>query len=415
MKKFITHLTEQKDSEHPALHGFRALAIGLVVICHYFYIVVRSDADFYKSIPASLVTFFQNTSSGIDAFFVLSGFLISAGLMDVWKKKGRVDLGEFFIKRTMRIFPGYYLFIGITFLISLAQVAAMQKIVSSGVDPDGSVTISLAHYKAGLERAWGDFLFMGNYVRSLHYHTWSLSVEEQFYVVMPFICGFFLFLRSSKFAFRILVLLYFVPGFLRTLYFLNIQDPFVSDRIYYSTETRFDAFIVGIAVMYLTKEPGFFVEKLKHSRLLSSGLSFLAIFLLILAHCMEKTGTSLASNTIKFNFLNIGFGLLVLVFVSGAPTFLGKLFSAKIWIPVARLSYTMYLWHIVLLTIANITDPNAGFGFQGYLKHGIGLAVFFGALLAFTFCVYGIVDYPLQKVRDRILKSYKLRKELQTS
>ncbi|MDV6236926.1 acyltransferase [Leptospira ellisii] len=415
MKKFIAHLTEQKPSEHPALHGFRALAIGLVVVCHYFYIIVRNDVDFHKSIPVALLTFFQNTSSGIDAFFVLSGFLISAGLRDVWKRKGNVDLGEFFIKRTMRIFPGYYLFIGITFLISLAQVAAMQKIISSGMDPNGAFVVSLAHYKAGLENAWGDFLFIGNYVRSLHYHTWSLSVEEQFYVVMPFICGFFLFLRTPKGALRILFLLYLVPGILRILYFLNMPGPSVSDRIYYSTETRFDAFIVGIAVMYLTSEPAVWTDKLKRSVFWSFVLSSLAVLFLIAAHCMEKTGVSFFSNTIKFNLLNLGFGLLILVLISGAPTFLGRLFSLRIWIPVARLSYTMYLWHIVLLTIANVSRPNAAFGLDGYLKHGIGLFVFFCALLAFTFCVYGIVDYPLQRTRDRILKSYKNRKELQTS
>jgi len=145
----------RRFSYFPALDGVRGVALLMVLACH------------------SLDPFFpaQGGSLGVNMFFVLSGFLITGLLLSELDSTGSVWLGGFYLRRALRLMP--------PFILTLALVAALPNVLP------GSLGLS-----AILPAA---FFYVGNYVQafsghgSLGYlaHTWSLSVEEQFYLVWP--------------------------------------------------------------------------------------------------------------------------------------------------------------------------------------------------------------------------------------
>ncbi len=100
--------------------------------------------------------------TGVDLFFVLSGFLISGLLFNEYKKTGGINLRRFFIRRGFKIYPAFW---------------AMLL---------GSVLIAFAYHKHFYGAYWlHEVLFIQNYLPGIWRHTWSLAVEEHFYIVLP--------------------------------------------------------------------------------------------------------------------------------------------------------------------------------------------------------------------------------------
>src|SRR5262249_7861489 len=102
---------------------------------------------------------------GVRVFFVISGFLITGLLMQELARDGRIRLARFYLRRTLRIFPPYY-----TLLVTLGLASAAGAVTLASHDLTHAATYTSNYY---LGRSW----FMG--------HTWSLSVEEQFYLLWP--------------------------------------------------------------------------------------------------------------------------------------------------------------------------------------------------------------------------------------
>ena len=136
----------------PALDGLRAVAVFTVIVGHANYPVA--------GVPSDL---------GVSAFFVLSGFLITRLLIDERDIRGEVSLSRFYLRRTMRIFPAYYAFLLLSFLLDARHGQHWTPALLGS-----SVTYTV------------------NYFNALHHHpstsvahAWSLAVEEQFYLLWP--------------------------------------------------------------------------------------------------------------------------------------------------------------------------------------------------------------------------------------
>src|SRR5688500_6337330 len=142
----------------PSLDGLRAISIVLVLFGH-----LAGTRGF--PVPTSLGNFLSTAELGVHIFFVISGFLITQLLLDELARKQRIAVGRFYLRRTLRIFPPYYVFIG---AMVLAQVAGW--IALAPQDPLRALTYTTNYDEA---RSW----YVG--------HTWSLSVEEQFYLLWP--------------------------------------------------------------------------------------------------------------------------------------------------------------------------------------------------------------------------------------
>ena len=146
---------------YPALDGLRGFSILLVLFSHNF----------------SFITFSKLFDTGVDLFFVLSGFLITDILLKT--KKNKKFLQTFYIRRILRIFPIYYLSL-VAFLVLAPHFAQLKE--------------QYSYYQNNQIFLW---FYLQNWLPIIHpppfYHTqifghfWSLSIEEHFYIVWPFL------------------------------------------------------------------------------------------------------------------------------------------------------------------------------------------------------------------------------------
>lgn len=151
-------MSQAAERRIPSLDGLRGISIALVLIGH-----LAGTAGFPLS--ATTGNFWGISALGVRVFFVISGFLITGLLLDEWARKGRIHLGRFYFRRTLRIFPPYY-----AYLLVMAIVAALGIIQLNPGDLFHTLTYT-SNYDQ--QRSW----YVG--------HTWSLSVEEQFYLLWP--------------------------------------------------------------------------------------------------------------------------------------------------------------------------------------------------------------------------------------
>src|SRR5438105_10401033 len=210
----------------PELTGLRGIAIIMVVIYH---------GAWPRAVGASL---------GVDIFFVLSGFLITSLLVREAQSAGSISLKNFYMRRVLRLLPALILMlVGIT-LYSLFFMSA-EMFRHTFLD-----AIAAIFYSTNWIRAF-------SLNDSILGHTWSLSIEEQFYILWPAIFIFVTRRRSSRLRFVLIAILVLAPLFLRALMQHNGVSPF---RIYNGLDTRADDLMVGCFLSFLffgdRSEPG---------------------------------------------------------------------------------------------------------------------------------------------------------------
>ena len=142
----------------PSLDGLRGISIALVLFSH-----LAGTGGFPVSAAAANV--WSLGSFGVTVFFVISGFLITGLLLDELARTDRIRLGRFYFRRTLRIFPPYFAL--------LAALLAAQAIGWIALQPGDTLHAATYTSNYHTERSW----YVG--------HTWSLSVEEQFYLLWP--------------------------------------------------------------------------------------------------------------------------------------------------------------------------------------------------------------------------------------
>ncbi|TGL79093.1 acyltransferase family protein [Leptospira yasudae] len=397
MKAFIKDLWFHRENEIRSLNGLRAFAIILVILNHY--------ALAWKTIGT-----FQSDSffwSGVDLSFVLSGFLISKGLFSDWKRNGKIDFKTFYLKRTLRIFPAYYFFI----LFSLvASKFALKVADAKGLEVEALI-LSLS-----LDNFWGDFVFLGNYYPGTNIHTWSLSIEEQFYLIFPLFCSLILFKRVLKHRQLFLWSLVLIPTSLRVFVYLTTSTPTTPDyfdEIYFPSQTRFDSLLMGIIAMDLYVSHTTLMDRLKKDNRLYYFLLCLFFSFLFIAHWVHQGPSGFFTHTFKFNLLNLGFAGILLLSVVRLESWLGRFLSMRIFVPIARLSFTIYLWHLVLigvsLSILGIrSEPASTMTFLFQFSAVLILIV----ILSIPF--YVLIEYPFQYLRTKMLPRKKTRMRLVT-
>lgn len=196
----------------PALNGMRAFAVFAVMAYHFG----------FSNVPGGY---------GVVAFFVLSGFLITWLLLKEHARAGRISLRHFYIRRSLRIFPAFYAY---TFLLVLALFVTGREV------PWGHAISALAYVSNYYNAVLGD-------PNTGFSHTWSLAIEEQFYLIWP---AAFLFLvrKPARMAGRLALVIgavWLYRGFL--VYGLGVDQAY----LYAAFDTRFDALLVGCTLAVL--------------------------------------------------------------------------------------------------------------------------------------------------------------------
>lgn len=247
-----TVITAVTGHHLPALNGLRALAVFGVVAYHL------------------QLGWASGGYLGVDLFFVLSGFLITSLLLEEWVGTGRVVLGDFWARRAKRLLPALFLV-----LVALAAYLILNADLG-GPGANGLVDLS------GLRGdAIATLLYVGNWHSIFAHqsyfaqfsspsplqHTWSLAIEEQFYLVWPPVL--LLILRGAGRAWRRVGLTVAIVGGLASaglmaLLFHPGGDP---TRVYYGTDTRLFDLMAGVTVAFLAAarpQPGRVARRALH-------------------------------------------------------------------------------------------------------------------------------------------------------
>ena len=154
---------EENSRLIPSLDGLRALSVVAVILGH-------TESALLDRIPFSAS--FRNGGQGVAVFFVISGFLITHLLIKELRREGQISLHRFYLRRTFRIFPPFYFYLLVVAFLSLLQ----------------KVPVKATSMLAAATYTW-------NYVPSAEGwilgHSWSLAIEEQFYLLWPACMAYF--------------------------------------------------------------------------------------------------------------------------------------------------------------------------------------------------------------------------------
>lgn len=335
-KEYFLSIFRKKENEHENLNGIRALSILSVVIFHAWVTtktILPENSD-------SLSLFLGSLSSGVDFFFLLSGFLIYGGLFRENERTGKIKIKEFFIKRSLRIFPAYYVALAVLYYEKHKQLAKLQKL---NIDNPQLLAL-IADTKHKMDYVWVDAFYLSDfYPFSLYNGGWSLSIEEHFYLVLPFFCMIFLFKANLKIRF-----FFYGFGFL-TAFLVRMKLAFPADlHAAYLLPARFDSILAGMLVYEIFHHFPMTPEKSKDKKLKHSIILIFGFLIVIGAHQIDP-GTSWA---LVFRPLALSFGFGILMYFSFYPGFLKKFFSLSVFRPFARLGYAGYLWHIFAIPVA---------------------------------------------------------------
>lgn len=326
----VLHLAQRQRV--PQLDALRGIAILMVIAHHYPYIKLMETVGW----------------AGVDLFFVLSGFLISGLLFDDWQRYGRLRIWRFYVRRGFKIYPAFYVFLLFT------------------------IAFSLRHYDA--VRHWHEVFFLQDYSLHVWPHTWSLAVEEHFYFVLPLVLLLLTWIGGKSDPFRSLPML---AAFLIVVCTI-LRITASGNSLLSQAHLRADALFLGVALGYLFRfQPDLF------RRCSRPWLCVAAIpFLLPLA----VYGYSVAQWPWLMTCNEIGFGLLLWWLVTRSYI------RAPLLERIGFYSYSIYIWHVFVLTLFPKTRSPVLFVCANCLCIAVGI----GAAK--------LVEMPALRLRDRITR-----------
>lgn len=292
----------------------------------------RSEINGLRAISFISVFLFHIQSSmfpggylGVDAFFVISGYVITQSLYKDYLKNNSINILNFFIRRFKRIVPALMLMLTSTFLIYsiFYNLKNFKEIFYSFISSIFAVS-NFIYFKFSKD-------YFLNSLDNLYLHTWSLGVEEQFYFVYPFLL--YILFKINK---KIIFLTSFTFLYIISIFFLknSILNEFIFD--FYSPYLRIFEFFFGCSAFYIYN----FKRKYIVNKSFFSNFSLLSIIAIIV---FQKY-----LNNFYFEILLMSFSVAVLL-ICFKKNYLLQIFSLPIIIYLGKISYGMYLWHFPII------------------------------------------------------------------
>jgi peptidoglycan/LPS O-acetylase OafA/YrhL len=362
-----------QDQRFAGLDTLRALAILAVMLFHL-----------QSWLPPSFGPAAQFGWTGVDLFFVLSGFLIGAQLLKAHAAGGPI-LWPFYRRRLFRILPLYLTVVAVYFLWPACREAG----------PPAPLWQFLTFTE--------NLLYNASWYHSFS-HVWSLCIEEQFYLVLPVALILALKRPSLQRAVIILFTLVAIGIAIRTWVLFHQLKPLGPDdagglymeHIYYPTYSRMDGLLAGLALALIQRfRPEWWRAAARRGHATLAAGSILAAFSLYLFHDRfeSQTGPAAWSTCIGFPLLALGLALVVASALSDNGLLRCQVLGAKL---VATLAFSLYLTHKFVANLARAWLPTLT-----AQRDWKTLATYALCCFAVAAILHRLVERPFLALRDR--------------
>ena len=295
----------------PSLDGLRAIAVAAVMLFH------------------TAGSPFAGGYLGVDIFFVLSGFLIAGILVDQWHRAAGIALTEFWLRRARRLAPALLLLL---LTLAVARLAVAQ---TSTWQWRAELFAALTYTTNWFEIVSGADYFAAFGVQSPLLHTWSLAIEEQFYLLFA-VALLFLLPRLRR---RGLVL-GLSTGVVLSAVWMAVQAGSDPVAAYYSTFTRIQALLVGAVLAVIVRSPGH-LWWAPSSTLTRATTGWLASAILAGFVVVDVP----MSVMFHGGFLTVAVVSALLIWSLLGPAGVTRVLSWRPLVLVGTVSYGVYLWH----------------------------------------------------------------------
>ncbi len=353
-----------KSGYVPALDGMRGIAILAVMA-------------FHTQFPL-----FQGGFIGVDVFFVLSGFLITTLLVREYDKSNAVSLKNFYMRRVLRLAPAFLFFLFVVVIVSF-------------------IFLERSPFYNNLIDAFIALFYVANWAHALNIHppvilshTWTLSIEEQFYILWPITFIFLFKSLKSRGHVALIVLSAALLSWILRVYLLSSGSTIT--RVYAGLDTRADTLLIGC-----------FLGIVLSSDLLGEGVKRRLTF--VLRYIAPLSALLLIRFFFKLNWMNphiyytnffaviILVGIIILDISISRESMLRVILSLKPLVWIGGISYGVYLWHYPIYSVMLS---------RGFSKASV---LVFGTLSAFA--VASVSYYCLERPFLRLKRRWASSKE----
>ena len=330
----------QRPLYFPAIDGLRLLAFLLVFFRH-----------FKIAVP---FPFLRETGwIGVELFFLISGFLLTKLLREEYIQQGTIQIKQFFARRALRVWPLYFFYL---LVISLYAI----KVGPHYFFPD---------------RLIGNFLFYDNIISAIELynpnsftiHLWSISMEEQYYLLLPFAIPWLLSLDQKKLI-RFFLFAYLIILAARLIAFVyKTPDPFI-----YVLPISGDCFLLGMMLGI-----GLFDNIIHRFRSLPTFV--ISVLLLSTIYFLPAREVQGFHNVYVYSIIAVAFALLLISVIHQPNKLLEFIFANKLSRYLGKISYGLYIYHIISIYGAGRICDKLGIAAQ---LHQLWLSLFLTVILS---------------------------------
>ena len=365
---------KQANARDKRIDCLRGLAVLSVILAH-------------SVIPIPI--FFKAGWMGVDLFFVLSGFLISGLLFRDYQQHQSIDVKRFLVRRGFKIYPSFWLFLAVTWGISVLR--------------QETSTVPLSAYIHEL-------FFVQNYFSPVWVHTWSLAVEEHFYIFLPvFLVTLIRLSRNVRDPFRAIAwsaLAISVACILSRAALILLPSVPHYNLAYRATHARMDSLFFGVLLGYLHHYHGESLKRTLQSTFTRVAIAVACLALLLPGYFAPRDHKAFGILAYSSAYFACGGILLLSIYVRRVlPQTLAKYLKpfgdALAFIGVY--SYSIYLWHEAVREWPDLL---------AYGVFGVALPPVPYFLLYLALClIMGItlsrsVEHPILRLRDRLFPEH---------